>query len=97
MRAPAARADWFGPRFSGAQPIHHAGLATDAALRPIDPAGEPLYDNVVVAGAALGGADLLRERSYEGVALATGWHAATTLLEDASRAVPLRSSVSSVD
>ncbi len=97
VRAPAARADWFGPRFSGAQPIHHAGLATDAALRPIDPAGEPLYDNVVVAGAALGGADLLRERSYEGVALATGWHAATTLLEDASRAVPLRSSVSSVD
>ncbi len=82
VRAPAARADWFGPRFSGGQPIHHAGIATDAALRPIDRAGAPLYDNVVVAGAALGGADLLRERSYEGVALATGWHAATTLLAD---------------
>lgn len=82
VRAPAARADWFGPRFSGGQPIHHAGIATDAALRPLDAAGMPLYDNVVVAGAALGGADLLRERSYEGIALATGWHAASTLLDD---------------
>jgi len=82
VRAPADRTDWFGPRFSGEQPIHHAGIATDAALRPIDRASTPLYDNVVVAGAALGRADLLRERSYEGVALATGWHAAATLLND---------------
>lgn len=97
VRAPATRADWFGPRFSGEQPIHHAGIATDAALRPLDAAGAPFYDNVVVAGAALGGADLLRERSYEGVALATGWHAAATLLEDASLTVPHRASVLPVD
>jgi glycerol-3-phosphate dehydrogenase subunit B len=88
VRAPADRADWFGPRFSGGQPIHHAGIATDTALRPVDGAGAPLYDNVVVAGAALGGADLLRERSYEGAALATGWHAAATLLNDHAQRAP---------
>ena len=97
VRAPADRADWFGPRFGGAQPIGRAGIATDAALRPLDAAGTPIYENVVVAGAALGGADLLRERSYEGVALATGWHAAATLLEDASLAIPHRVSAPPTD
>lgn len=97
VRAPADRAGWFGPRFSGGQPIHHAGIVTDAALRPLDRASAPLYDNVVVAGAALGGADLLRERSYEGVALATGWHAAATLLDDASLTVSHHAAVSPID
>lgn len=80
VRAPAARGEWFGPRFVDRHPIHRAGIATDAALRPIDPGGRAIHDNVAVAGAALGGADLIREGSYEGVALATGWQAAGTLL-----------------
>jgi anaerobic glycerol-3-phosphate dehydrogenase len=47
-------------------------------LRPLD--GERvMYDNVAVAGAALAGADLIRERCYTGVALATGWQAARLL------------------
>ena len=97
VRAPADRANWFGPRFSGEQPIHHAGIATDAALRPIDRAGAPLYDNVVIAGAALGGADLLRERSYEGVALATGWHAAATLLHNFAQQSAVASGIVNAD
>lgn len=80
VRAPVDRVDWFGPRFTGSQPIHHAGIATDHTLRPCGLDGSPLYGNVVVAGAALAGADLIREGAYEGVALATGWHAAGTLL-----------------
>lgn len=92
VRAPADRAGWFGPRFTGAQPIHRAGIATDTALRPLGPDDLPLYSNVVVAGAALGGADLIREGVYEGVALATGWHAAGTLLDMAD---PLEVVVSS--
>ena len=80
VNAPADRAGWFGPRFTSAQPIHRAGIATDQVLRPRGPDGLPRYSNVVVAGAALGGADLIREGAYEGVALATGWHAAGTLL-----------------
>jgi glycerol-3-phosphate dehydrogenase subunit B len=81
VRAPASRADWFGPSFTAPHPIHHAGLATDANLHPLDPTGVIIHTNVTVAGAALGGADLVREHSYEGVALATGWRAAGTLLQ----------------
>ena len=84
VRAPADRAGWFGPRFTGAQPIHRAGIATDSALHPLGLDGLPFYSNVVVAGAALGGADLIREGAYEGVALATGWHAAGTVLAAAA-------------
>ena len=78
MRAPVDRAAWFGPGFTAPHPIHRAGIATDANLRPLDATGATIYANVVVAGAALGGADLIREGSYEGVALATGWRAAGT-------------------
>lgn len=82
VRAPASRRDWFAPGFlaGDGHPIYRAGIATDAALRPLETTGAVVYENVAVAGAALGGADLIREGSYEGVALATGWRAAETLL-----------------
>ncbi|HET8626120.1 MAG TPA: glycerol-3-phosphate dehydrogenase subunit GlpB, partial [Thermomicrobiales bacterium] len=82
VRAPASRADWFAPRFLAPEghPLYRAGIATGPDLRPLDATGAAIYENVVVAGAALGGADLLREGSYEGVALATGWRAAGVLL-----------------
>ncbi len=80
--APAHRGAWFANQFIAPQPIHTAGILTDAALRPIAANGAPLYTNLVVAGAALGGTDLIREGSYEGVALATGWYAAGTVLND---------------
>ena len=79
--APGSRATWFSPRLLAAEghAIYRAGIATDAQLRPTD--GERvLYDNVAVAGAALAGADLVRERCYSGVALATGWQAARVLV-----------------
>ncbi len=86
VRVPDGRGAWFGPRFTDPHPIHYAGIATDGDLRPLDATGAVVYANVTVAGAALGGADLIRERSYEGVALATGWRAAGTLLNDERRA-----------
>lgn len=91
VRAPADRAGWFAPRFlaggdgaadgvaEAGHPVYRAGIATDDALRPIDGRGAVIYENVAVAGAALGGADLIREGCYEGVALATGWRAAGVL------------------
>jgi len=81
VHAPATRSAWLGPAFTAPHPIHRAGIATDPDLCPLDPTGAPIYTNVTIAGAALGGADLIREGSYEGVALATGWRAAATLLK----------------
>lgn len=81
VRAPANRADWFAPRFLDphGHAIYTAGVATDAHMRPIGAANEVIYDNVAVAGAALGGADTVRERSRSGVSLATGWAAGRIL------------------
>jgi glycerol-3-phosphate dehydrogenase subunit B len=66
------------PRFVGdylaEQPMSRAGVAVDAELR-----GEGA-ENVVVAGAALPGAVPWREGSGEGIALASGSHAAQLIL-----------------
>ena len=66
------------PRFVGdylaEQPMSRAGVAVDAELRAEG------AENVVVAGAALPGAVPWREGSGEGIALASGSHAAQLIL-----------------
>lgn len=83
LHAPESRDGWFEQRFldEGGHPIFHAGIVTDAQLRPLDAQGNVVYTNVVVAGAALAGADPVRERCYSGLALATGWRAGQLLAE----------------
>ena len=82
VAAPAQRTDWFAPRFLAPEghAIYRAGIGASATLRPLDSQGVVVYENVVVACAALAGADLIHEGAYEGVALATGWRAAGELL-----------------
>jgi glycerol-3-phosphate dehydrogenase subunit B len=67
-------------------PIEAAGIRTDAALHPLDPAtGRAAYPNVLVAGALLAGQRQLRERCGDGVAIASGWRAARELVTGTSR------------
>jgi glycerol-3-phosphate dehydrogenase subunit B len=77
LRAPNARADWFAPRFLNetGHPVFRTGVAVDGSLRPLDAAGQIVYENVAVAGSALAGADPIREGTLEGIAAATGWMA----------------------
>ena len=77
VRAPASRAEWLAPRFlaEGGHPVFSAGIAVDAALRPLDAAGRVVYSNVAVVGGALAGFDPIREGCLEGVAVATGYAA----------------------
>ncbi len=86
VRAPANRADWFSPRFldPAGHAIYTAGIPVDPCLRPIDLHGAPVYTNVAVAGATLGGTDTVRERSRSGVSIATGWAAGRILAGNAS-------------
>jgi glycerol-3-phosphate dehydrogenase subunit B len=60
-------------------PIESAGVAVDDALRPLGADGRPSHANVRVAGALLAGQRALRERCGDGVAVASGWRAATDL------------------
>ena len=68
--APGRGAPRFGPDYFGDHPIARAGIAVDDTQR-----AEGL-DNVLVAGAALPGAEPWREGSGEGIALASGHRAA---------------------
>jgi glycerol-3-phosphate dehydrogenase subunit B len=62
------------------QPMARAGVATDAELRPLDAGSQRVYDNVLVAGATLAGAEPWREKSGDGISLATGHRAAELIL-----------------
>jgi glycerol-3-phosphate dehydrogenase subunit B len=84
LLAPAARGEWFAPRFLNetGHPIYVAGVATDERMRPVGDDQQVVYSNVAVAGAALAGCDPIRERCYSGMALATGWCAGQLLADE---------------
>jgi glycerol-3-phosphate dehydrogenase subunit B len=73
------------PRFSSgyldSHPLARAGIATDRDLRPLDADGGRRWENVLVVGATLAGAEPWREKSGEGIALTSGHRAAQLILE----------------
>jgi glycerol-3-phosphate dehydrogenase subunit B len=71
----------FRPRYFAEQPMGRAGVAVDAGLRPVGPDGAPVHENVLVAGATLAGAEAWREKSGDGLSVATGHRAAGLILE----------------
>ena len=78
---PEAGKPLFSPRYFDTQPVSGAGIAVDALLRPIDKGGRVVHENLYAAGAILAGAVPWREHSGNGISLATGYAAATAILE----------------
>ena len=72
-------ADYFGE-----QPMARAGVAVDRNLRPEG------HENVLVAGATLAGAQPWREKSGDGISLATGHRAAELILGAAVPSEPAK-------
>lgn len=83
---PAPGEARFTSRYLDAHPLSRAGIAADRDLRPLDARGQRRWENVLVVGAALAGAEPWREKSGEGIALASG-HRAAQLILDAERRV----------
>jgi glycerol-3-phosphate dehydrogenase subunit B len=81
---PAEGEPRFVPDYFAHQPMGRAGVAADGGLRPVDEHGERMADNVLVVGATLAGAEAQREKSGDGISLATG-HRAGELIEEAQR------------
>lgn len=69
---PADRYEWYVDDVFGNQPYARFGVRTDDRLRPLAADEQVQYENVHVAGATLGGANVAREKSASGVSLATG-------------------------
>jgi glycerol-3-phosphate dehydrogenase subunit B len=72
------RSERFRAGYFDDQPMARAGVAVGRDLRPDG------WENVLVAGATLAGAEPWREKSGDGISLATG-HRAAELILAASR------------
>ena len=69
----------FEPEYFARQPVAKVGVDIDQDCRPINN-GEPVYANLFAAGATIGGAEPWREKSGNGLSLATGWRAGQSIL-----------------
>jgi glycerol-3-phosphate dehydrogenase subunit B len=75
VSVPESRLDWYKRDFmdKDGHPVYRAGVVVNDDFRPLDKDGRVVYDNVLAAGTTLAHAEVIRERSMEGVALATGY------------------------
>ncbi|MBX3061164.1 MAG: glycerol-3-phosphate dehydrogenase subunit GlpB, partial [Anaerolineae bacterium] len=73
LRHPENRLEWFRRDFLDKQghPIYRAGVSVNEQFQPMN--GRVVYQNLYAAGNTLAGADSIIERSFDGVALATGY------------------------
>jgi glycerol-3-phosphate dehydrogenase subunit B len=80
---PGSRQEWFGNSFFGnsSHGIHSSGIRTDSSLRPTDENGNPLLENVWIAGSILSGHHSLEEGSREGISISTGYAAARNAIK----------------
>ena len=82
--SPPGRETWYQRQFlaPGGHSIFTSGISVNKRLQPRTMDDLPIYRNLFAVGAALTGADSLRERSVEGIALATAYGAANNLSEE---------------
>ncbi|RIK41776.1 MAG: glycerol-3-phosphate dehydrogenase subunit GlpB, partial [Chloroflexi bacterium] len=81
LTVPQGREHWFRPAFLDPQghPVYQGGVQTGADFRPgLD--GAPRYANLWAAGSVLAHADPIRERSREGLAVASAAGAVQAIL-----------------
>ena len=79
--APEDRSRWFESQFLTAKghPIYQSGISVSDEFRPVQADGIPIYENLYIAGNTIGNSDSLRERSAEGIALATAFSVSNQL------------------
>jgi len=77
---PDPGAERFRPGYFDDHPMARAGVAVDRDLRPVDAGGERIFENVLIAGATLAGAEPWREKSGDGLSVSTGYRAAELVL-----------------
>lgn len=81
VSASQKRSDWYSEHFfdEASHPFLGYGVETNERLNPVDASGRPV-ENLFCAGALLCGYDPIREASGGGVAIATGYQAASEII-----------------
>jgi glycerol-3-phosphate dehydrogenase subunit B len=81
LSVPQGRGGWFHGEFLDRRghPVFQGGVVVDESLRPLRDGG-PAYTNLYAAGGVLAHADPIRERSLEGIAIATGQAAVRAIM-----------------
>ncbi|MCR5834665.1 MAG: anaerobic glycerol-3-phosphate dehydrogenase subunit B [Selenomonadaceae bacterium] len=71
--------NWSNPKLFADKPQGFAatGIFVDSKMRPIDSDGQPLFENLHVIGANIGGKDFIHEKSLGGIAISSAYKAAT--------------------
>ncbi|WP_420643042.1 glycerol-3-phosphate dehydrogenase subunit GlpB [Candidatus Leptofilum sp.] len=72
---PESRLDWFRQDFMDPKghPVYRAGLTVNDKFQPLNGGSQPVFENLFAVGTTLSHSEVIRERSFEGVALATGF------------------------
>jgi glycerol-3-phosphate dehydrogenase subunit B len=78
---PGPNEPLFEPGYFDEHALSRAGIAVDESRRPVDREGAPVYENLHAAGATLAGAVPWREGSGNCLSLASGYAAASAILE----------------
>ncbi|HFQ93509.1 MAG TPA: glycerol-3-phosphate dehydrogenase subunit GlpB [Anaerolineae bacterium] len=75
VNAPDNHLDWFYTDFMDKRghPIYQTGISVNEQFQPVNGSEQPLLSNLFAAGATLAHCEPVRERSFEGIALATGY------------------------
>jgi glycerol-3-phosphate dehydrogenase subunit B len=71
---PPDRASWHQDSFFTKEPhlVHSIGHSVNRQFQPLNPNGDPFYENLYAIGGSLGGFDPIHEHSLEGISLVTG-------------------------
>ena len=77
VQQPAAREAWHQRDFldPSGHAINRAGLSIDAAWRPLDADGKPVWSRLYAVGSILAHQDWMRSKCGAGLAIATAWAA----------------------
>ncbi len=77
LKTPDVHIDWFHLDFLDRRghPIYRSGITVNEKFQPLSGETKPVYDNLLCAGTTLAHSEVIRERSFEGVAIGTGYAA----------------------
>lgn len=81
VTAPDNHIDWFHLDFldQRGHPIYRSGITVNEKFQPLNGDAQPVYENLLCMGTTLAHSEVIRERSFEGVAIGTGYAVAQLL------------------